>query len=165
MRFIHHSISFFFRIVLFVMLMTTVSVVCKKICIISSPDQPCPDASTEQVCLTLASSPGPLFGPGDEASLTLQQFASNSSSGASVSSKLIIVLELLPGFHSLQTSISVVSVYIQTLKIIVGSDATVQCSGSLSSMEFPNVQLVKISALIFTNCGRGDFLQCEQCHC
>ena len=38
-----------------------------------------------------------------------------------------------------------------------GSDSTVQCSGSLSSMEFPNVQFIKISALNFTNCGRADF--------
>ena len=133
MRFIYHSAGSFFQII---MLMTILSVVCKKIYIISSSNQTCPDASTEQACLTL------------------QQFASNSSTGVPMPSELI--LELLPGSHSLQTGILVVGLHTNTF-IMNGSDATVQCSGSLSSMEFPNVEFIKISALNFTNCGRADF--------
>ena len=135
MWFIYHLTSYF-QILLFIMLMATTSMMCEKIYIISSPDQPCPDTSTEQTCLTL------------------QQFASNSSTGAPMPSELI--LELLPGIHSLQTGISVVGLYTNTF-IMNGSDATIQCRGSLSSMGFSNVQSVKISALNFTNCGGANF--------
>lgn len=112
--------------------MADISVTGEKIYIISSPDQPCPGSPIEQACVTL------------------QEFANNSSTTAPMPSELI--LELLPGIHSLQSHISITGVYTNTF-IMKGSDATIQCIDGLSSMEFPNVQFVKIVAVDFINCG------------
>ena len=103
--------------------MADISVTGEKIYIISSPDQPCPGSSIEQACVTL------------------QEFAKNSSTTAPTPSEL--TLELLPGIHSLQSHISITGVYTNTF-IMKGSDATIQCIDGLSSMEFPNVQFVKL---------------------
>ncbi len=68
-----------------------------------------------------------------------------------------LILELLPGFHSLQSTISINDQHTTTF-IMKGSNVTIQCIGSSGffSMEFPYVWFVKIGAINFYNCGGAD---------
>ena len=127
-----YSTCFLFQILFFIIVIINMSVMSEKIYIVSSPDQPCPHNTIEQACITL------------------QEFATNFSTAGSTPSELI--LELLPGFHSLNYSEILINGQYTTTFIMKGSSAAIQCIG-FSNMEFEYVQLVKISAIDFINCG------------
>lgn len=132
-----YSTYFLFQILFFIIVNMSV-----MIYIVSSPDQPCPHNTIEQACITL------------------QEFATNFSTTGPTPSEL--TLELLPGFHFLNYSEIFINGQHTTTFIMKGSNIAIQCIG-YSSMEFEYVQLVKISAINFINCGNAyiNYMHCE----
>ena len=116
----------------------------KKVCITSSPDQPCiASCSKDESCLTL-----------DQ--YFLQEYMRNTSDPVSRN----ISLELLPGTHSLELGSLSASYYTLSHKDffeITSDNATIICNNSSRDILF-NISTVQINGIKFIDCKVFTFL-------
>ena len=113
-----------------------------KFYIVTSPDSPCP-------------APAPGAANGGELCLTVQQYATNHSLYSSLN---MVVLELQPGNHSLDSELTMSNI---ESFVMTGDDTaatTINCGDQFyAGLHFESVREVQISGITFVGCRQNRF--------
>ena len=109
-----------------------------KFYIVTSPDSPCPGAATEgDLCLTI------------------QQYATNYSLYSSLN---MVVLELQPGNHSLDSELTMSNIESFVMRGDGAAATTIHCGDRFyAGLHFESVREVQISGITFVGCRQNRF--------